>query len=388
MSDVLVVGAGIVGAACAWRLAQRGVGVTLLERSAPASGASQAALGVLTFHASPGKPSELNALHLRSVDVYADLMEELAALGHGEIYYRQEGELFIALAEGDLEALEAEHGLNKQMGVEVEKLTREELQLLEPAVNRAASAGIYYPSGAWVDNTALTLAIAEAARGAGVEYRRANVTEIIVERGRAVGVRTAKGPIGGDWVVLAAGCWTSQVEGAGLPQIAPVRGQALAVKGEVVRRVVFSPRWYLVPKSGVQTMVGATKERVGYDDRVTLGGMSEVGRGGIEIAPSLAGCEVVSTWAGLRPATRDETPVIGPSEGLPNLILATGHYRNGIVLGPVTAELVAEMIVSSAPVEGIEPFRPGRPGLVKETARPPAWDRAGGQAGRNRPEAY
>jgi glycine oxidase len=363
MSDVIVVGAGIVGAACAWRLAQRGAKVTLLERSAPASGASQAALGVLTFHASVGKPAELNALHLRSAKLYADMMSELEAGGHGEIYYRQEGGLFIALQEADLGELKAEYELNMGFGVQVEKLTPEEIHLLEPAVNRAALSGIYYPGGAWVDNTALTLAVVQAARQAGVAYQQANVRAIMARHDRATGVRSSQGPIEADWVVLAAGCWTSQLEGAALPHIIPVRGQALAVGGQAVRRVVFSPRWYLVPKLGVQIMVGATKERVGYDDRVTLGGMTEVGRGGIEIAPSLAGCEVVSTWAGLRPASLDELPVIGSRDSLPNLILATGHYRNGIVLAPVTAELVAEMIRSSSPVEGIEPFRPGRPTL-------------------------
>ncbi len=364
MSDVLIVGAGIVGAACAWRLAQRGASVTLLERSAPASGASQAALGVLTFHASVGKPRDLNALHLRSASLYADVMAELAALGHGDIYYRQEGELFIALQEADLGDLEAEYSLNVGTEVAVERLTADEIRLLEPAINPRVMAGLYYPKGAWVDNTALTLAIAAAGREMGVAYKRANVLEITVDHGRAIGVQTVREQIRGDWVVLAAGCWSSQVGGVSLPKIIPVRGQALAVDGQVVRRVVFSPRRYLVPKLGIQTMVGATKERVGYDDRVTLGGIARVAEGGIEIAPGLAGHEVASTWAGLRPASPDEVPVIGPLEAIPNLVLATGHYRNGIVLAPATADLVGDLISSSSPVEGIEPFRPGRPEIA------------------------
>jgi glycine oxidase len=371
MSDVLVVGAGIVGAACAWRLAQRGASVTLLERSAPASGASQAALGVLTFHASVGKPGELNALHLRSASVYARMMAELEAEGHSDVYYRQEGELFIALQEADLGELEAEYSVNTGTGVAVERMTPEEIRLLEPAINPRVLAGIYYPEGAWVDNTALTLAIAAAGQETGVAYQRANVREIAVDDGRAIGVRTANEQLHGDWVVLAAGCWTNQLGGVSLPKIIPVRGQAFSVDGQVVRRVVFSPRRYLVPKLGIQTMVGATKDRVGYDDRVTLGGIASIAEGGIEIAPSLADHEVVSTWAGLRPATPDELPVIGPLEAIPNLILATGHYRNGIVLAPVTADLVGDLICTSSPVAGIEPFRPGRPEAAAEAGGAP-----------------
>jgi glycine oxidase len=110
-------------------------------------------------------------------------------------------------------------------------------------------------------------------------------------------------------------------------------------------------------------MIGATKERVGYDERVTLGGMTEVGIGGLEIAPSLAEREVVSTWSGLRPGSRDELPVIGASARRSNLIFATGHYRNGIVLAPITAKLVTEMIFAGAPVDGMDVFSPDRPTL-------------------------
>lgn len=360
MSDVIVVGAGIVGASCAWRIRQRGASVILLERTAPASGASQAALGVLTFHATVGKPAKLNELHLKSAQIIRDLMHELATLGHKGIYYQEGGDLLLAINNRDLSMLDEEFDLNRRLSVDVELLSPEEVHLLEPAVARSVQAGLYYPDGAWIDNTALNLAIAQSAEMSGVHYRKAHVQEIEVVDGRVRGVQTDQGLLEADWVVVAAGCWSGKLGGVPDIGVLPVRGQAVAVEGQVVRRVVSSPRRYLVPKLGVQTMVGATKEWVGFDDRVTLGGLTELGVGGLEIAPSLAEREIVSTWSGLRPGTRDELPVIGAPESQPNLIFATGHYRNGVVLGPITAELVADMILSGAPAEGMDVFSPDR----------------------------
>lgn len=365
MTDVIVIGAGIVGAACAWRLAQAGARVTILERSAPASGASQAALGVLTFHAKPDTPAAYNELCRRSREFYTTLIDEIEEVTGKRPDYRSGGQLFVALTDADLIELDALHSANGDLDIEVGRLTPEECRLLEPRISSHVRAGLFFPEDAWVDNTALTFAIVRAAEEAGAMLMKGDVNAVVSREGRAIGVRCNGEALGGDWIIVAAGSWSGQIAGVPPLPVTPVRGQALSVAGRPVRRVVFSPRGYLVPKGDSQTLVGATVERVGFDESNTLGGVSEVCAAGLEVSPALAASEFLGAWAGLRPGTPDNLPIIGPFEQLPNLIAATGHFRNGILLAPITAEMVRAVVIGEEPPVDLQPFLPGRESLLR-----------------------
>ncbi|MCC6188829.1 MAG: glycine oxidase ThiO [Anaerolineales bacterium] len=362
MADVIVIGAGIIGAACAWRLAQAGVRVTLLERTAPAAGASQAALGVLQFHAMPGAHPAYQHLSLRSRELYPAWLAELAETTGERVPYFAGGQLKLAFAEADWPELEALLAANEALGLPVERAGADECLLLEPALNPTLLGGVFLPADAWVDNTALTLALAKAAQRAGACLERVAVTAIEQAGGRVTGVRAAGQHYAADWVVLAAGCWSSQIAGVPALPVQPVRGQALAVAGRPVRHVVASSHGYLVPKTTEQTLVGATVEAVGYDEATTLGGLAQVAAAGLEISPRLAGGAFLGAWAGLRPATPDGRPCLGPFAALPNLIAAAGHFRNGILQAPATAEIVCVLVAGAplaADISGLNPDREG-----------------------------
>ncbi len=375
MTDVIVIGAGIVGATCAWRLAQAGARVTILERRAPASEASQAALGVLTFHAKPGMPAEYHALCQRSRDLYPTMIDELADITGERPDYRAGGQLFVALTEADLPEVDAAYALNADRGIEVGHLSPDECRLLEPRVSNHVCAGVFFPEDAWVDNTTLTFTIVRAAEEAGALLMRGDVQAVVSAEGQATGVHCGGETLSADWIVLAAGSWSGQIAGVPRLPVTPVRGQALAVAGRPVRRVVFSPRGYLVPKGESRTLVGATVEYVGFDDSNTLGGVREVSAAGFEISPALGSGEFLGAWAGLRPSTPDNLPIIGPFDQLPNLIAATGHFRNGILLAPITAGMVRAIVTGEEPPADLQPFLPNRAALV----RVPTNERAGGQ---------
>jgi glycine oxidase len=358
--DVIVIGAGVIGAACAWRLAQAGARVRLMERSAPAGEASQAALGVLQYHAKPGAPPSYQALSLRNRELFPLLLDELRSLTGERVPYIEPGMLSIALSEADLPALEALCAVNAKLGFEAERLTAEECRLLEPGVNPAVLSGVFMPADAWVDNTALTLALVNAAQLAGVELARANVEAVHSQAGRVTGVRAGGQDHPAEWVVLAAGCWSGQVQGVPPLPVMPVRGQALAAGGQPLRRMVASAAGYVVPR-GDQVLVGATVEHVGFEEGTTLSGLAELTRIGLDIAPRLGSLPFMGAWSGLRPGTPDGLPLIGPFDELPNLIAATGHFRNGILLAPATAEIVRARVTGQAPPVAADDFLPGRP---------------------------
>lgn len=359
-ADVIVIGAGIIGAACAWRLAQEGLRVTVLERGAPGSQASQAALGVLSFHANPENPAGMQDLSIRSGDLFPALIEELAEVTGERVDFHTGGQLLIALTEEELSGIELALSVNSRKGVNTERVTPEECRLLEPGVNPNICGAIFFPKDAWVDNTALTQAIIRAAEQAGVVFERADVKAVDSHGGRATGVRWDGERRASGWVVLAAGCWSGQIRGVPSIPVTPVRGQALAVAGRAVRRVIMSAHGYLVPKGDLQTMVGATVEQVGFDVSNTLDGIREVSSTGIEISPHIGASEFLGAWAGLRPGTPDYLPLIGSFGEISNLVAATGHFRNGILLAPITAQLVRAVVTGEPSLLDPSPFHPDR----------------------------
>lgn len=361
MTDVLIIGAGIIGAASAWRLSQAGLKVRVLDRTAPGSEASQAALGVLTFHGRPDTMSApLRQLARMSLDHFPAIIEELQELGAERVYFRQEGQLILAIHEGDLPALEETHRVNLEEGVELEQASLDEALMLEPNLNRAIAGALYSPNDAWVDNTALTLALVEAAERAGAVFEQAEVTSVETTSGRVSGVSAGTSKYEADHYILAAGAWSAQIEGLDHIPVRPRRGQAYSVEGSYFRRVLHSPRGYVVPKGDSQTMLGATVEDVGFDDTNTPEGLGAVSKHAFEISSKLETSTFIGAWAGLRPGTPDGLPLIGRTAEHENLVVATGHFRNGILLAPITADLVKQVVLGEPTQVDLMPFSPDR----------------------------
>jgi glycine oxidase len=359
-ADIIIIGAGIIGAACAWQLASTGAKVKVYDRNAPGTGASQAALGVLGFHNRPDMPAPFNEMCRLSRNYYPATIDKLFELTGRRLDYKMGGQLSIALDEEDLIELDKMYRANISQDISVEQPTREEALLLAPGLNPEVKGSLFFPDDSWVDNTALNLTLVKASELAGVIYKRGEVQSIERATGRVIGIRVAGELIKADWVVLAAGCWSNKIDNTPTIPVYPVRGQALMVSGLSIQRVVMSPRGYLVPKGKDQTMIGATVERVGFNESNTLGGIREISSAGLEIAPVIGRSEFLGAWAGLRPGTEDNLPLIGPFKELPNLIAATGHFRNGILFAPLTADMVKAAIVGIDSPISLEPFLPDR----------------------------
>ncbi len=364
MTDVLIIGAGIIGASCAWRLSQAGLSVKVLDRTAPGSEASQAALGVLTFHGRPDTmPGPLRLLARQSRDFFPAIIDELEGAIGERVYFRQEGQLVLAINEGDLALLENTPRVNQDEGIELERASVEEAMMLEPNINPEIAGALYSPHDAWVDNTALTQAFVGAAQQAGAVFEQAEVSSVETGNEQITSIRAGEARYEADWVVLAAGAWSAQIEGVPGVPVTPRRGQAYSVEGSYFRRVIHSPRAYIVPKGEAQTMLGATVEDVGFDASNTPDGLGAISARAFEISPVLETSTFVGAWAGLRPGTPDGLPIIGPAAQAPNLIIATGHFRNGILLAPITAHLVRQIVVGATPDLDLAPFSPGRDAL-------------------------
>lgn len=359
-ADVIVVGAGVIGAMCAWRLAQSGLQVLVLDRSAPGSEASQAAIGLLSPHVAPGDHPAFGQLARASADRYSTLMAELIEVTGQQPEFRRCGRLAVVFEESELPALDELYRLNQALDQAVERATAEEVRSFEPGLNPSALGAVYFPDEARVDNTALTFAAVEAATRSGAHFERVEVKGIEVGRERTTTLFTRAGKFESDWTVLAAGAWSGRI--AGVPQlpVEPVKGQALAVAGQPLRHIVGYGHGYTSPRGADQTLIGATAERVGFDQSVTYGALRDLSELGLRIAPGLASAEFLGAWAGLRPGTPDGLPYIGPFSELPNLLAATGHFRDGILLAPITAELIHGIITGQDHPLPLEPYSPDR----------------------------
>ena len=260
----------------------------------------------------------------------------------------------------DMSSLEEILHVNRLEGVELERATPKEALMLEPNLNPEIAGALYSPHDAWVDNTALTQAIVRAAQQAGAVFKQAEVDSIETNNGQIAGVRAGEAQYESDWVVLAAGAWSGQIWNV---PVKPRRGQAYSVEGSYFRRVIHSPRAYIVPKDEAQTVLGAAVEDVGFDSANTPDGLGFVSKGAFEISPTLETSKFSGAWAGLRPGTPDDLPIIGPATEFPNLVLATGHFRNGILLAPITADLVRQVVVGETSSFDLDEFSPDRMSL-------------------------
>lgn len=351
-ADVVVVGAGAVGLASAWRLAQRGMSVTVVD-PAPGSGASGVAAGMLApvTEARLGEQALLE-LGMASWELWPSFAAELGA----GIGYRADGTVVVALDADDRAALRDLVDRQRDMGLEIANLSAADLRMLEPALAPGVRIGARADGERSVDPAALVGELLRATEEAGVTVLRQQVAGIELAAQRVVGVSlTEGGGLSAGTVVVAAGSWSGQL--TGLPDelilpVRPVKGQVLTLRqrpGDVivrhtVRGLVRGASIYLVPRDDGRLVCGATVEERGWDTVVTAGAAYELLRDALSLFPGLDEAEIVGLRSGFRPGTPDDMPLIGAS-GIDGLVLACGHYRNGILLTPITAEAVVSAVV-------------------------------------------
>ncbi len=365
--DVVIVGGGIIGGSIAFELARWNLRVAVLDRQELMHEASWAAAGMLS--PAPDNPAAIPLVPLgrASLALYPNFVAAVEEASEMRTGYRTGGALEV-LCHGDEEReLSTLVALHHGLGLACEPLRLEEAREMEPALGRDARAATFLPDEASVNTRLLTAAVLAAAETAGTTLCPGmEVTSLAKAGDRCIGVRTAEDEtISAQHVVLAAGCWTSRIsEAAPYAPTRPVRGQMVALRhaGKPIRRVLRSERGYIVPRdhSTPQKLVaGSTLENAGYEKAVTSGGLEQILGAVNELAPSLAGAEIVETWSGLRPGTPDQLPIIGPTD-IEGLMIATGHYRNGILLAPVTAKLITEWITEGRTMLNGEDFNPLR----------------------------
>jgi glycine oxidase len=364
VKDVIIVGGGVIGCSSALRLARAGLKVAVIERGRIGCEASRAAAGMLSPQAEASEPGPFLDLCLRSRAMYRDFAALLKDLSGVDIEYRDEGTLCVALAGEDPHEIARWASWQKAAALPLEELAADEVYRLEPAITQATAKAMFIPGDHQVENRRLMDALDIAIRQAGVEvHEGANVDSLIIEHGKATGVICNSTPLKAGTVIVAAGSWSSHLlQPAGIrAEVVPVRGQMLAVRGaaSLIRHVLHSSRVYLVPRKDGRIIVGATVEHVGFNKAVTAAGVRGLLDAAIELVPSLADCEIIETWAGFRPDAEDHLPVIGPC-GIANLFLATGHFRNGILLAPVTAELLTQCVIQQTTPDALWPFRINR----------------------------
>ena len=356
--DVAVIGGGVIGLAVAWRAAQRGHRVCVLERGELGCGASRVAAGMLA-PVSEVDAGELDLLELglRSARMWPGFAAQLAQAAGADPVLRRCGALVVARTRDEAEALDRELALRLQLQLPVQRLRPSAARRLEPALAPTIRLALAIPGDHAADPRALTLALAEAARRAGTQLRTgATVTRIAIEDGHAGGVELAGGElVRAARVVVAAGAWSGVLDG--LPDVAriplrPVKGQILRLRDPagpgLLDRIVRFDGGYLVPRGDGRYVLGATMEERGFDTTVTAGGLYGLLRDAGELVPGVHELEVEEVAAGLRPATPDNAPVLGRSDDVDGLVWATGHHRNGILLAPVSADLVADALDGAA----------------------------------------
>ena len=357
-ADAVVVGGGVIGLAVAWRAAQRGLSVVVVDDARVGRG-SWAAAGMLTPVAEVAHGEEiLLSLSVRSAQMYPAFVAELEAATGMDVGYRLCGALLVAVDGDDHEQLMELAAFHERLGLASRRLDRRSARELEPALHPGIRSALAIDGDHQVDNRRLLRALYSAAVDAGVRFEIGTAT-VIGTADRVAGVRVGSGVVvSASQVVVAAGCWSASVEGVAIearPPVRPVKGQILRLRcdparpllARTVRAFVHGNGVYLVPRADGEIVVGATVEDRGFDTTVTAGGVHDLLRDARSVVPEIVECELVETHAGLRPGSPNNAPVIGPT-AVDGLLMATGHYRNGVLLTPVTAEVITGLLCAGA----------------------------------------
>jgi len=362
-SHVVVVGAGVVGCSVAYELARRGSRVSVIERRDVGLGATQASAGVLAPYVTAHGDSALLALGERSLQLYDEFVARVVEDSGATVQYVRGGTVEIASDPTAAEALRKTEAACQRTGVTARFLDQVAVHEVEPQLASGVVAGLIVDAHGFVGAADLTGALRRAAGAYGVTFTSSASVTRVLRRGDAMCVETSQEAVACDAVVVAAGSWSGQVEVEGdvpIP-VRPVRGQLLHLSwpGSLPERVVWTERCYLVPWADGSVLVGATVEDVGFDERATVAGIQELVDATCALVPKARQAWFKGVRVGLRPGTPDNLPVIG-SGNVPGVFYATGHFRNGVLLAPLTATLIADLVLDGTSDGALSALRPDR----------------------------
>ena len=361
--DAVVAGGGIIGASIAFELASEGLSVAVFDAQIPGREASWASAGMISPAPENSTMASLLPISLASVRLYPDFLQRVEELSGKNVGYRKDGALDLLLNEtgqGEIDELLA---LHRDAGLRAEALSGPEARELEPALTGELRAAVHRPDEASLDNRLLTEATLEAARRKGVEIFSGNGAKALWTEGTTCrGLHLQNGRMEAKWTVIAAGCFSARIDGvAPYAPVTPAKGQMMALRCGAVnlKKDLWCGHMYLVPRHDGRIIAGSTVEYEGFDRNVTVAGMKNILTGAVSMVPALEAARIEETWAGLRPDSPDHLPILGPTD-LAGLLIATGHFRSGILLTPVTARLIREWVTTQKVSEDWAPFSPLR----------------------------
>jgi glycine oxidase len=369
---IAVVGAGLIGTGIAYELAKRGAAVTVYDRSEPARAASWAGAGMLAPFSEEMPDAALLGLCRASLDAYPAFVDELRARTGVDAHLLRYGSLHVALDGTEMRELDDLAPVYRRNGGDVTVLDRAQTLAREAAVARTVVGSLFIANEAQIDNRRLGRALVAACTALGVRFERTDELALEADARRVRGLRSAHGFVAAETVINAAGAWAGAIEGVPEPArvpVFPVAGEmlALAVPHAFARALIWHRHTYLVPRDDGRLLVGATVVERGFDSRVTAAGLRTLLDAALRAAPSLGNFAVVETWAGLRPGSPDKRPYLGatPVEGY---FVAAGHYRNGILLTPITARAIADLVLNGRSDIALDAFAPARGSPESRTA--------------------
>jgi len=361
--DVAIAGAGLIGGSIALELARAGLRVGLFDRQEPGQESSWAGAGILSPAPESSAMFPLVPLAKASMAIYPEFVRKVEEISSQSAGFRPKGTLQALFSSDAREELSTVIALHHGLGLKAEPLRAEDARELEPCLSEDLEAAVLRPEEASVDNRALTQAVLEAARRSGVQFFPGNGAQAIrCEGDRCAGLHFKNENIEAQWTVIAAGCFSANIEGvAPYAPVRPAKGQMVALRADdlKIERVLWSEKIYLVPRNDGRILAGATVEYTGFERGLTAGGLEKILAGAIELSPGLAAARVEETWAGLRPDSPDHLPILGTTD-LNGLLIATGHFRSGILLTPITAQLVREWVTLQSVSVDWDRFSPMR----------------------------
>lgn len=345
--DVAIAGAGLIGSSIAFELAQAGLKVALFDRSEPGREASWASAGILS--PAPESPAMISMVPLAkaSMNLYPALVANVEEISGEPVGFRPKGTIDVFFNKEAIADLSTLIALHHGMGLKAEPLRPEDARELEPSLSPELEAAALRPDEASIDNRAFTRALLNAAKKSGIEvFAESRVTGIVKQGNRCTGLKLGNETVNAKWIVIAAGSFSAEIDG--VKEFAPVRpakGQMVSLRagGLQIERVIWGEKIYIVPRNDGRILAGATVEYVGFDKQVTAGGIEKILSAAIEVIPEFANARIEETWAGLRPDSPDHLPILGPAD-IDGLVIATGHFRSGVLLTPITARLVRQWI--------------------------------------------
>jgi glycine oxidase len=364
--NVVVVGAGVIGYAVAYELAARGAQVRIVDPRGHGTGATRASAGILAPYIEGGHSTALLQLGLASVSQYDSFLARVISDAGRDVEYRRIGTLQIALDENQVRELEKQARELARLQADHSLVSKSDLARMEPGATSDARAGLIVPQHGYVGVSSFMAALVAAAARHRVTPLAMKVEAVDAVNGQ-VHLTTSDGDLTCDVAIIAAGSWCGGISTRPAPPVSvrPVRGQLVQLQSSpgALKHIVWGPACYLVPWKDGTVLVGATVEDVGFDERVTDEGIRQLRDSGERIAPALQSATFVEARAGLRPATGDELPIVGPSSTMPGVFYATGHYRNGVLLAPWTALAIADLVLANRRSSELGLVRPDRFGL-------------------------